>query len=86
VELFGTQVGRERQAMTEETIFTTAREKQDPAEGSSYLDEACAGDPAMRQRVEALLKSHEDPAFLEKPALPYAIEAGGSGWSGETQA
>jgi WD40 repeat protein len=55
--------------MTEETIFTAALEKQDPVERSAYLNEACAQDPAMRQRVEALLRSHEDPVFLIDPAL-----------------
>ena len=68
--------------MTEETIFHAAREKPDPAERTAYLDEACALDPAMRQRVEALLKSHEDPAFLKHPAL----EAGSPIRCGETQA
>ncbi len=55
--------------MTEETIFNAAREKQDPVDRAAYLDEACAQDPAMRQRVEALLRSHEDSDFLINPAL-----------------
>jgi WD40 repeat protein len=82
VELLVTQFGAARQAMTEETIFTVAREKQDPAARSAYLNEVCAQDPAMRQRVEALLTSHEDPIFLEKPVL----ELGSRGRCGETQA
>src|SRR5262249_55612357 len=48
---------------------TAAREKADPAERAAYLDEACAGDPDLRRRVEALLKAH--PArgdVLEPPA------------------
>jgi WD40 repeat protein len=73
--------------MTEETIFTTARQKHDLAERSAYLDEVCAGDPTLRQRVEALLKSHEEAAwFLEQPVLHYALEGGTSRQSGETQA
>src|SRR5262249_40250529 len=56
-------------AMTEETIFTAAREKQSPTERSAFLDEACGGDAALRQRVEALIEAHEQAAdFLEKPA------------------
>jgi hypothetical protein len=36
---------------------------------SSFLDEACAGDDALRRRVEALLKSHvEAGSFLGKLA------------------
>jgi hypothetical protein len=71
--------------MTEETIFTTAREKHDAAEQSAYLDAVCAGDPAIRQRVEALLKSHEEAAeFLKQPALHYAINDSASPSSSET--
>jgi serine/threonine protein kinase/tetratricopeptide (TPR) repeat protein len=54
--------------MSERSIFMTALEKNDPAERSAYLGEACAGDLALRQRVEALLKSHDDAgSFLEAP-------------------
>jgi WD40 repeat protein len=44
--------------MQERTIFLDALEKDDPAERAAYLDEACGGDLALRQRVEALLQSH----------------------------
>jgi hypothetical protein len=44
--------------MTEETIFAAALEKCTLAARLAYLDEACAGDAALRQRVEALLESH----------------------------
>jgi hypothetical protein len=56
--------------MTEETIFEAALGKHDPAERSAYLDRACGGDPGLRQRVEALLASHEQAGnFLERPAV-----------------
>src|SRR5271165_3555714 len=56
--------------MTEETIFEEALARCNPAERAAYLDEACAGDPALRQRVEALLASHERIGdFLEQPAV-----------------
>jgi serine/threonine protein kinase len=56
--------------MTEETIFLTALEKATPADRVAFLDAACAGDPALRERVEALLRSHADPdSFLDRPAL-----------------
>ena len=44
--------------MTEETIFLAALEKKDPTERVAFLDVACAGDPALRKRVEELLQAH----------------------------
>jgi len=39
-----------------------------PAERAAYLDEACAGEPALRLRVEELLRAHEQAEdFLEAP-------------------
>jgi eukaryotic-like serine/threonine-protein kinase len=48
------------------TIFSNALER-DPAEDrSAYLDEACAGVPNLRERVEALLRAHgKSERFLE---------------------
>ena len=44
----------------EEALFALALEK--PAEKrADFLDGACHGDPALRQRLEALLKAHEAP-------------------------
>jgi eukaryotic-like serine/threonine-protein kinase len=40
-----------------ELKFQAALEKHDPDERSACLDEACAGDPALRRRAESLLKS-----------------------------
>jgi serine/threonine protein kinase len=34
----------------------------------TFLERECAGDMELRQRVEALLKAHDDPTFLERPA------------------
>ena len=63
--------------MTDETLFAAALEKHSPAERSAFLDEACADDPAMRQRVEALLHAHDKAGdFLERPAV--AQIAGGA--------
>jgi hypothetical protein len=56
--------------MTEETIFVAALERHDAAERQAYLDQACAGDAALRRRIEALLRSHEGTdAFLQRPIL-----------------
>src|SRR5262245_18668721 len=61
--------------MNERTIFLNALDKNDPTERSAFLDTACAGDQALRQRVEALLKSHVDAgSFLGKLALERVAE------------
>src|SRR2546425_4034626 len=74
--------------MTERDIFIAALQKEDPAERRAYLDEACVGQPELRQQVEHLLRLHEGAgSFLEKPAaeapatgpLPDAAEAASSG-------
>ena len=43
--------------MTEREIFTTARGKGDSASRAAFLDEACAGNVALRLRVERLLRA-----------------------------
>ena len=59
--------------MTERDIFIVAVHKEDPAERQAYLDEACAGQPELRQQVEHLLRLHEGAgSFLEKPAAESA--------------
>jgi serine/threonine protein kinase len=53
---------------TPKDIFLAAVEKPTPTERAAFLDEACAGDAALRQRVEELLKAHDQPgSFLEQP-------------------
>jgi len=39
----------------EEAIFHIARQLTDPALHATYLDQVCAGDHRLRERVEALL-------------------------------
>ena len=59
--------------MTERTIFLTAIDKHDPAERARYLDDACAGDAVLRQRIEALLRSSDKAeGFLSTPAVAAA--------------
>jgi tetratricopeptide (TPR) repeat protein len=45
--------------MIEESLFAAALEWATAAERRAFLDEACAGDVALRQRVERLLAAHE---------------------------
>jgi serine/threonine protein kinase/tetratricopeptide (TPR) repeat protein len=53
------------------SIFLAAIEMP-PAERADFLNEAVAGDAALRERVEALLSAHDDPkGFLDKPAAQF---------------
>jgi WD40 repeat protein/tRNA A-37 threonylcarbamoyl transferase component Bud32 len=62
--------------MTEETIFAAALEKRSPAERAAYLDEACGGNAALREQVEALLKADAvDGNFLAVPVVAQVAEA-----------
>jgi len=58
--------------MTEETIFSVARQKTDPTERAAFLGEVCGNDPALRARVERLLQSHEGGGdFLARPVAEW---------------
>src|SRR5262245_43915550 len=53
-----------------QAVFLAAVEQPTPLARAAYLDEACATDGELRQRVEVLLRAHDDPrSFLEQPAL-----------------
>jgi serine/threonine protein kinase/WD40 repeat protein/tetratricopeptide (TPR) repeat protein len=57
--------------MQEQSLFIEALEKADPAERAAFLERACAGDLALRQRIERLLACHQEGSgFLEAPATP----------------
>jgi WD40 repeat protein len=72
--------------MNEESIFAVALEKGKPAERAAYLEEACAGDSALRGRIEALLQSHEVAGiFLEQPALGQQAGTANEGGAGATR-
>jgi len=54
--------------MNEQSVFIAALE-QDPAERRAFLDNACADNPELRQRVEKLIASHEAAvSFMDQPA------------------
>src|SRR5262245_21732644 len=56
--------------MTEETIFAEALTRRGAGERAAFLEAACGGDAALRERVEALIRSHDDAgSFLEVPAV-----------------
>src|SRR5262249_13410958 len=52
-----------------EAIFFAALEKGSPQGRAAYLDDACAGDPDLRRRVERMLAAQAHAgSFLEQPA------------------
>src|SRR5262245_57569356 len=62
--------------MNERALFFEALDLQDAAERAAFLDQACGGDAALRQRVEALLRCHANAGdFLARPA-PQQLAAG----------
>src|SRR5262249_21944108 len=47
----------------------------EPDNRKAYLDQACAGDDALRQEIESLISSHvTDNSLLERPAADVAAE------------
>ena len=60
-----------KQRPDEETLFDQALQIENVAQRSSYLDDACDGDPLLRERLETLLIAHHqsDPFFSEGEAL-----------------
>ncbi|MHB8953116.1 MAG: serine/threonine protein kinase [Pirellulaceae bacterium] len=64
--------------LDEEAIFHIARQLTSADARATYLDQVCAGDASLRDRVEALLKIHEqDQAFLnpDSPSPPATADA-----------
>ncbi len=53
-------------------LFREALKKAAGPERKAFLDGACAGDDALRARLEALLQAHEssDPFLEPQGALP----------------
>jgi WD40 repeat protein/tRNA A-37 threonylcarbamoyl transferase component Bud32 len=59
----------ERSGFSERSIFLNALDREDATARASYLDEACAGKPDLRRRIERLLRAHEEQGtFLEVSA------------------
>jgi len=66
----------------EEAVFNAARQFADPQKLSAYLDLACDGNPAMRKRIESLLRATSaaddffDRRAVDVSNLPGLIDAG----------
>ena len=64
------------QQLDEERIFHLAREIPGQSARSEYLNQVCAGDQALRERVEELLRIHEqEQSFLKSSGGPPPTEA-----------
>jgi serine/threonine-protein kinase len=63
-----------------ETILAQAVEIAAPQQRQAFVEQACGGDAALRQRVERLIANHfQAGSFLERPAV--ATDPGGTaGW------
>src|SRR5262245_4958690 len=60
--------------MNEEEIFHQALGRSRPEERAAYLQQACAGNPALRASVEALLRANVGASgFMDRPALAPAV-------------
>ena len=59
-----------------QALFLAALEKNTAAERSDFLDLACGEDAAARQRVESLLRTHDQPdSVLDHPAVGPCCDA-----------
>ena len=53
----------------EESIFEQAIQLENAHECATFLDQACANQPALRQKIESLLKAYSKGTFLELPVF-----------------
>jgi serine/threonine protein kinase len=64
--------------MTERELFLAALERDGPTERATFLNQACGADTPLRQRVEALLRSHDRaPDFMDVPVVEQLAGDGG---------
>jgi serine/threonine protein kinase len=69
-----------------ESVFAAAVEFAAPEERAAFLEQACAGDPALRERIDALLRAHDRAGhFIDLPAAKPGVpeETGGYEPSGQ---
>jgi eukaryotic-like serine/threonine-protein kinase len=61
--------------MNEEEIFHQALAQSLPEERAAYLQQACAGNPAMRASIEALLRANEGASVFMGRPVPALVAA-----------
>ena len=53
-----------------QAVFLTASEIQSPTDRATFLNTACDGDTALKSRIEALLRAHNQPdSLLDQPVV-----------------
>src|SRR5262249_22988573 len=58
-------------------LFLAVLERPTPADRAAFLDDACAADPALRQRLDTLLHAHDRPdPVLDRPAAEHVSGVG----------
>src|SRR5208282_6526362 len=57
-----------------EKIFHAALERP-ASQRAAFVEEACAGDGALREEVESLLAHEDAGSFIESPAIAVAAKA-----------
>jgi hypothetical protein len=71
--------------LDEAAIFDVARQMAAPTERRLYVQQACAEDPDLQARIEAMLQLYDqEPSYLESPAgdcgadleVPPAVDLG----------
>src|SRR3954447_18745570 len=60
----------------EKVIFLEAVERHAPDQWPAFLDRACAGQPALRGQVEALLEAHREVGTAHHRELPEGVDPG----------
>jgi serine/threonine protein kinase/tetratricopeptide (TPR) repeat protein len=60
--------------MSERDLFIAALKLTEPAERAAWLDRECAGDAALRQRIDVLLQAFDKAgSLLEKPVVAIGL-------------
>ena len=54
-------------------LFAEALRLTNPAERAAYLDQTCAGDPALRQEVESLLGAYAQAGDFLRPTISILV-------------
>src|SRR5262245_22541064 len=68
--------------MNDESLFAAALEAPTGTERQAFLDDACAGDPGLRQRVEKLLAADENACPILDHVADAAVLAAGQLFAG----
>src|SRR5262249_35573801 len=63
----------DKQPVSARAVFDRALEIEPPGERRAYLEEACAGNPGLREKVEGLLSAYEAAGSFLEPAASLLV-------------